>query len=170
MIKAAASTGSCIPTRLNPLPACKIAAGCYGPAAVALTASTEHPHPLHIVTLMPTDNDTPTPLAATGERLMTDNRSHNLAEHLHRYAIALQFAHGRSVLDIASGEGYGSHLLAGRASVVFGVDVAADAVAHAAHKYRRDNLRYLQGSGTSIPLDDHSVDLVVSFETIEHLL
>lgn len=118
---------------------------------------------------MPADADTTTPLATTGERLMTDNRSHNLAEHLHRYAIACRLAPGRTVLDIASGEGYGSHLLASHAAFVYGVDVAADAVAHASRKYRRRNLRYQQGGATSIPLQNESVDLVVSFETIEHL-
>jgi ubiquinone/menaquinone biosynthesis C-methylase UbiE len=115
-----------------------------------------------------TASDTP-PLAATGERLLSDNRSHTQAEHLHRYAIACQFASGRTVLDIASGEGYGSNLLASHAAFVHGVDVAADAVAHAARKYSRQNLRYLQGTATAIPLADAAVDLVVSFETIEHL-
>lgn len=115
-----------------------------------------------------TDPDTP-PLASTGERLMTDNRSSTQMEHLHRYAIACQFAHGRTVLDIACGEGYGSNLLASHAAFVYGVDVASDAVAHAARKYTRENLRYLRGTATAIPLQDGSVDLVVSFETIEHL-
>jgi ubiquinone/menaquinone biosynthesis C-methylase UbiE len=118
---------------------------------------------------MPIDTDAQVPLAATGERVMTDDRTHTAAEHLHRYAIALQFAQGRIVLDIASGEGYGTNLLASRAAFVHGVDVSSEAAAHAAHKYRRENLRYLQGSATAIPLQDASVDLIVSFETIEHL-
>ena len=100
---------------------------------------------------------------------MTDNRSHTQIEHLHRYAIACQFAHGHTVLDIACGEGYGSNLLASHAAFVYGVDVAAAAVAHAARKYTRKNLRYLRGTATAIPLQDGAVDLVVSFETIEHL-
>lgn len=108
-------------------------------------------------------------LANTGERLMTDNQTHTAIEHLHRYAIAHELAAGLDVLDIACGEGYGSHLLAGCAKSVLGVDIAADVVAHAAGKYRRHNLRYARGSATAVPLPDDAVDLVVSFETIEHL-
>jgi ubiquinone/menaquinone biosynthesis C-methylase UbiE len=118
---------------------------------------------------MPTDASAQAPLVSTGERLMTDNRSHNLAEHLHRYAIACQFAKGRTILDIASGEGYGANLLASQAAFVYGVDVAGDAVAHAAGKYQRANLRFQQGTAIAIPLEDAAVDIVVSFETIEHL-
>ncbi len=44
-------------------------------------------------------------------------------EHLHRYALALEFAAGKSVLDIASGEGYGAALLAKVAQCVTGVDI-----------------------------------------------
>ena len=48
----------------------------------------------------------------TGERLVTDVEGVlGVAEHLHRYAIACEMVAGKSVLDIASGEGYGSHLL-----------------------------------------------------------
>jgi len=108
-------------------------------------------------------------LATTGERLMTENRTHNVPEHLHRYALACRLACGLDTLDIACGEGYGTNLLAAHAASVVGVDVSADAVAHAAHKYKRSGLRFLHGSATAIPLADASVDLVVSFETLEHL-
>lgn len=108
-------------------------------------------------------------LTNTGERLMTDNQTDTVIEHLHRYALACELATGLDVLDIACGEGYGSNLLAGCAKSVVGVDVAADSVAHAAEKYRRHNLRYAHGSATAVPLPAAAVDLVVSFETIEHL-
>jgi SAM-dependent methyltransferase len=49
------------------------------------------------------------------------------------------------------------------------VDIAADAIDHAAEHYARPNLRFAVGSVTGLPLTDASVDLVVSFETIEHL-
>jgi SAM-dependent methyltransferase len=108
------------------------------------------------------------PLPETGERLLTEKRDNNTLEHLHRYSVALEFCRGKRVLDIASGEGYGSNLLASVAESVRGVDISEDAVAHARRKYRRPNLEYIQGSAAAIPLPDASVDAVVSFETIEH--
>ena len=39
-------------------------------------------------------------------------------EHYHRYLLALPFAKGKRVLDLASGEGYGTALLAGVTSLV----------------------------------------------------
>jgi ubiquinone/menaquinone biosynthesis C-methylase UbiE len=108
------------------------------------------------------------PLPPTGERLLTDAWDDTTLEHLHRYGVALDFCRGRRVLDIASGEGYGSNLLAGVAEGVTGVDISEEAVAHARAKYRRPNLEYLRGSADDIPLAAAAVDTVVSFETIEH--
>lgn len=108
------------------------------------------------------------PLPDTGERLHTDVCDNYALEHLHRYGLALDLCRGRRVLDIASGEGYGSNLLASVAESVRGVDISEEAVSHARLKYRRPNLEYLQGSAAAIPLPDASIDTAVSFETIEH--
>ena len=89
-------------------------------------------------------------------------------EHLHRYAIARDLAYGKDVLDIACGEGYGSELLATVARKVTGVDISEEAIAYAARKYVGPNIAFAVGSCACIPLADASVDLVVSFETIEH--
>ena len=73
------------------------------------------------------------------------------------------------MLDAACGEGYGSFLLARGASQVTGIDISADAVAHARERYQSGNLAFVQASVTALPLPDSCVDVVVSFETIEHL-
>lgn len=104
----------------------------------------------------------------TGERFMPEVHGNIELEHLHRYLLASKAVAGKTVLDIASGEGYGSAMMAQTALNVTGVDISHEAVAHAQTKYRRDNLGYRQGSCAAIPLDDASVDVVVSFETIEH--
>ncbi|WP_121357016.1 class I SAM-dependent methyltransferase [Flavisolibacter nicotianae] len=104
----------------------------------------------------------------TGERLETFVLNENTIEHLHRYAIALQYAKDKVVLDIASGEGYGSNLLAQSAEKVYGVDIDAATVQASKEKYRKRNLIFQQGSADAIPVEDNSVDVVVSFETIEH--
>lgn len=107
----------------------------------------------------------------TGERFVPTEHGVIRQEHLHRYAWCLPLVEGKDVLDVASGEGYGSAMLASRARSVRGVDISHDAVNHATERYAAlDNLRYLQGSAAAIPLADDSVDVVVSFETIEHLL
>ena len=106
----------------------------------------------------------------TGERFVPTEQGVIRQEHLHRYAWCLPLAEGKDVLDVASGEGYGSAMLAGRARSVVGVDISHEAVAHASSQYRSiGNLQYIQGSAAAIPLADDSVDMVVSFETIEHL-
>lgn len=104
----------------------------------------------------------------TGERLETFIFNENTVEHLHRYALACDFAAGKRVLDIACGSGYGSALLAKRAAEVIGVDISEQTIARAAAKYQAPNISFMQGSADAIPLADHSVDLAVSFETIEH--
>ena len=72
------------------------------------------------------------------------------------------------MLDVASGEGYGSALLAQTARSVSAVEIDSRTVEHAAANYQSENLRFLLGSAQAIPIDSQSVDAVVSFETIEH--
>jgi SAM-dependent methyltransferase len=110
----------------------------------------------------------PQALNWTGERLTTETTGQTEIEHLHRYFFARSLCRGLDVLDIASGEGYGAAMLAQVARSVTGVEISAEAVEHAQRAYDRPNLRYLAGDARRIPLDDQSVDVVVSFETIEH--
>ena len=104
----------------------------------------------------------------TGERYLPEIGGTIALEHIHRYLMARELAKDKEVLDIACGEGYGSAMLAEIAHHVSGVDISAEAVAHATGKYRKENLQFLVGSCAAIPLPDDSIDLVVSFETIEH--
>ncbi len=111
-------------------------------------------------------------LPFTGERFTPVPALQNTQifhEHMHRYLFAAQCVRGLDVLDIACGEGYGSALLAASAASVVGVDVSPEAVAHAERKYSLKNLRFQTGDCRSIPIESASVDVVVSFETIEHL-
>jgi len=105
----------------------------------------------------------------TGERFVPTEAGEIRQEHLHRYAWASDVVAGKDVLDVACGEGYGSAMLAAKAKSVVGIDVSGEAVAHAARTYVAGNLRFASGDAAEIPLPDDSVDVVVSFETIEHL-
>ncbi|SDQ88578.1 methyltransferase domain-containing protein [Pseudoxanthomonas sp. CF125] len=106
----------------------------------------------------------------TGERFLPTETGELRYEHLHRYAWCSRLVEGLDVLDMASGEGYGSAMLARTARSVIGVDVSHEAIGHAAEAYQDvKNLSFVCGDATDIPLPDSSVDVVVSFETIEHL-
>jgi ubiquinone/menaquinone biosynthesis C-methylase UbiE len=107
-------------------------------------------------------------LNADGERFVKSFDGIIALEHWHRYYLVRELVKDKIILDIASGEGYGSHLLASVAKHVTGVDISHNAIAFSNQNYKRDNLQYIQGDCCKIPLSDNSVDVVVSFETIEH--
>ena len=99
-----------------------------------------------------------------GERYVPEITGEIQLEHIHRYLLAQEYSKDKEVLDIACGEGFGSALLAKTARRVVGIDIAAEAVRHAAFSYRIDNVRFQQGSCSKIPLDSNSIDLVVSLK------
>jgi ubiquinone/menaquinone biosynthesis C-methylase UbiE len=105
---------------------------------------------------------------STGERLEFFDFSDVTVEHLHRYAIANEFVKNKKVLDIASGEGYGSFLLSKEANSVIGVDIDKETIENSNNKYKNSKLTFLEGSADNIPVGSNSMDIVISFETIEH--
>lgn len=109
-------------------------------------------------------------MKATGERFIPGQAGQIELEHLNRYYFVIKQVDlkDKVVLDIASGEGYGSDLLAQHSKFVYGVDISSEAVEYSKNKYKRENLTYLQGSADAIPIQDKTIDVLVSFETIEH--
>jgi ubiquinone/menaquinone biosynthesis C-methylase UbiE len=107
----------------------------------------------------------------TGERMVPAYHKGHIVygEHIVRYGAALPLVKDKTVLDIASGSGYGTAILAETASKAYGVDVDKDAVSYAKKNYSSSKIEFLEGDGKAIPLKDNSVDVVVSFETIEHI-
>ena len=108
-------------------------------------------------------------LPPDGERYLPEFKGTIELEHLHRYQLARTLTAGRDVLDIACGEGYGADILAATAKSVVGIDISPEAIEHAKSCYRDPRIFFRVGSATDIPIPDASVDMVVSFETIEHL-
>jgi len=109
-------------------------------------------------------------LQFTGERFLPGCTGEIAYEHWHRYAFARRFAAGRRVLDAACGEGYGTALLATVAASAVGVDVDIATIEHARATYGESaRLSFVAASCTGFPLPSDSIDLVVSFETIEHV-
>lgn len=90
-------------------------------------------------------------------------------EHWHRYAWAEKLVQGRRVLDAACGEGYGSYFLSGSAQSVVGIDIDASTIDHACRRYQAENLTFTSANALNLPFADKSFDVVVCFETLEHL-
>lgn len=93
-------------------------------------------------------------------------------EHWVRYSSFYYLFSNKSILDCASGEGYGSALLAKIAKDVVGVDISIENIQHARNKYvgGTDNLQYIQGDCTKkLNFDEGSFDVITSFETFEHV-
>jgi ubiquinone/menaquinone biosynthesis C-methylase UbiE len=109
-------------------------------------------------------------LTFTGERFLPNEAGEMWAEHWHRYHAIQHLVADKRVLDVACGEGYGSALLSRTAAEVSGVDISNEAIAHATAEYlTQKNLKFIEASCTQLPFADHSFDVVVSFETIEHI-
>ena len=107
----------------------------------------------------------------TGERFIPGIDDVKLqAEHYQRYISVRNLIKDKVVLDAACGEGYGSSILAESAKEVTGIDIDASTVKRAQQIYGgRENLHYMQGSIEKLEIEDHSIDAVISFETIEHV-
>ncbi len=93
------------------------------------------------------------------------------AFHLARYSFACDYVAGKDVADIACGTGYGSELLRleGNAKSVIGVDIDQRAIEYASLRHGAEACEYRCAPGTATGLPADSVDVVVSFETLEHV-
>ena len=107
----------------------------------------------------------------TGERFIPGEGGTDIRyEHTHRYSLVAPTVRGKRVLDVGSGEGYGTATLASQAAATVGVDIDAAAIAHAQEAHARvANLEYLKVEPGPLPFDDDEFDCVVCFEVIEHL-
>src|SRR5258705_7457858 len=99
-------------------------------------------------------------LELTGERTLPDVPEENYwyRRHVAVYEWIAADCVGLRVADLASGEGYGSDLLARSAAEVIGVDANPAAYEHARARYRRENLRFERGLVEEF---DQQVDVVV---------
>lgn len=108
----------------------------------------------------------------TGERMIPEHNDGDLVffEHMSRYIFASQFVKDKTVLDIASGVGYGvDFFIKEGAKKVIGVDLDPQTIEYAKANYTYNNVDFKVGDAEDIPLPDNSVDVIVSFETIEHV-
>jgi len=110
-----------------------------------------------------------TSLPFTGERIVPGQVSEPLfREHEARYVFASRFVKDKVVLDVASGTGIGTHyLLTEGARSCLGLDIDRPALKYARAVY--EGCQFEECDATNLCVPDGSMDVVVSFETIEHL-
>ena len=92
-------------------------------------------------------------------------------EHTSRYVFAGAFVKDKIVLDIACGTGYGAYYLLGKgAKYLVGIDISSGVIDYATRKYAGvRKLCFARADAISLPFPDTCADIIVSFETIEHL-
>ncbi|MEN9342188.1 MAG: hypothetical protein RIQ54_444, partial [Candidatus Parcubacteria bacterium] len=94
-----------------------------------------------------------------------------LKEHTHRYGFAAShLPQNATVLDAACGTGYGSKILAQKASKVCGMDISNHAIEWGKKQFENNKVSLAVGSlNEKLPFADKTFDAITSFETIEHV-
>lgn len=108
----------------------------------------------------------------TGERILPHGKYNvTFQQSLFAYQAVRERAVGRRVLDVGSGEGYGSAYLAEAAKEVVGLDYSARANREAGERYPLPNLHFVTADIFDLPasLKEQRFDLVCSFQVIEHM-
>lgn len=113
----------------------------------------------------------------TGERVIPDYMKPTnglLLEHIARYHFSNHYTKGR-ILDLACGSGFGSHMLAKlgkkRINQIVAVDCDPKTVAYAQKRYDHPLVEYRCEDAVNplLPQKLGLFDVIVSFETIEHI-
>ncbi|WP_424014960.1 class I SAM-dependent methyltransferase [Halorubrum xinjiangense] len=100
-------------------------------------------------------------------------KTYTRAQHYYRYVFAANIVvetEMSRVLDIAAGLSYGTNIFKTKLDSEFEYiagDISVDALAYGQKYYSPDNS--IQADGQHLPLDANSVDMVISFETMEHI-
>ena len=108
----------------------------------------------------------------TGERFIpgeVDENDEINYEHYNRYKLIQDFVNNKIILDAACGVGYGSKILSKTAKEVYSIDIDVEAIDFAKENYQAKNINFVQSSVTQLPFENEYFEVIVSFETIEHL-
>jgi ubiquinone/menaquinone biosynthesis C-methylase UbiE len=93
-----------------------------------------------------------------------DAISRGIADSIEHAVMRLNPRPGERILDLATGTGWTSRVIARRGATVTGVDIASGLLDAAERQAAVERLpiRYLQGDAEDLPFDDQSFDAVVS--------
>jgi ubiquinone/menaquinone biosynthesis C-methylase UbiE len=104
------------------------------------------------------------------ERISNQDSDLSYHEHTQRYQFAEIYLKPGCVLDIASGTGYGTHMIAQHAGTfVVGVDLDQPSLLRALKDYSYHGVSFLAASGDKLPFHNQSFQTIVTLETIEHI-
>lgn len=87
----------------------------------------------------------------------------------HRYLTLQNFCDNKIVVDMACGTGYGTNILADTAKKVYAFDIDLETIEKCKDKYRNSKIEFAVSDATNINLDNNSIDVFISCETIEHI-
>src|SRR5712664_2770878 len=105
----------------------------------------------------------------TGERIVPGvSPPEFLQEHAARYVFAGPLCRNKKVLDVASGLGYGTDYLRTVGARITGLEIDAESVRYCRMQY--PEAEFVCGDAEQLPAHwGAAFDVIVSFETIEHL-
>jgi 2-polyprenyl-3-methyl-5-hydroxy-6-metoxy-1,4-benzoquinol methylase len=115
---------------------------------------------------------TGTKVTRKDERQVAPEISGIRPDHLARYELACRsLKPDARVGDFACGVGYGTHLIADQDRVlsVLGADIDSGAIEYAQQHYQTPKTTFVAADLLAMSLEPASLDLITSFETIEHV-
>ena len=91
-------------------------------------------------------------------------------EHLSRYKFCLNYVSDKTVLDLGSSRRDGPILLGALAKEVIAMDIQFFDIKYARDNFAKNNVKYLNADGVSLPFKTANFDVVICLEVIEHIL
>lgn len=109
-------------------------------------------------------------MSVVKERIITTT-DEEFSNHWQRYEFAKNYVKDKNIVSIACGSGYGEFYLAtdGQAKSVLGIDNSKEAIDYAKKNYQAQNLTFKQADALKNNISSQSIDVIISFETIEHV-
>lgn len=116
-----------------------------------------------MMTIIQPHNERPAKVWSAGGANYNDI-SRGIADSIEHAVLRLNPRQGERILDLATGTGWTSRLVARRGALVTGVDIATGLLESAEQQAAEQQLpiRYLQGDAEDLPFDDASFDAAIS--------